>query len=101
LRGSIKAIDSAAQQSTHHSGDASMRRGRNRDVPQVWIRYGHGKYIGVRTDRLFEPEYTAVCSPELFKRRIPLNKPEDLRHFALIHDETIPDRALRPRWEAW
>ncbi|MDX5446084.1 MAG: transcriptional regulator GcvA [Zoogloeaceae bacterium] len=101
LRGSIKAIDSSSQLSTQHSDDAEHRRGRNRDVPQLWIRYGRGQYIGVRTDHLFEPEYTAVCSPALLQRRIPLNKPEDLRHFALIHDETIPDRALRPRWEAW
>src|SRR5690606_31386280 len=50
LRGSIKAIDSSAQQSTHNSGDADQRRGRNRDVPQVWIRYGRGNYVGVRTD---------------------------------------------------
>lgn len=99
LRGSLKAIDSAQQ--TSGGGDDEGRRGRNRDTPQVWIRYGRGNYRGVRTDRLFEPVYTAVCSPALLQRRIALNKPEDLRHFALIHDETIPDRALRPRWEAW
>src|SRR5690606_15577312 len=97
LRGSAKALDAAAR----ITDDSGGRRGRNRDTPQVWIRFGRGDYRGVRVDRLFEPEYTAVCSPMLLKRRIPLAKPEDLRHFVLIHDETIPDPALRPRWTDW
>ncbi len=100
LRGSTRAIDDSRRRARTNEQDAG-RRGRNRDTPQVWIRYGLGDYRGVRVDRLFEPEYTAVCSPALLRRRIPLARPEDLRHFALIHDETIPDPALRPRWEAW
>ena len=99
MRGSIRAIDDSRTSRTNDR-DAG-RRGRDRDIPQVWIRYGRGEYRGVRVDRLFEPEYTAVCSPALLRRRIPLAKLEDLRHFSLIHDETIPDPALRPRWEAW
>ena len=96
LRGSAKALDAAARVT-----DGSGRRGRGRSTPQVWIRFGRGDYRGVRVDRLFEPEYTAVCSPALLKRRIPLAVPEDLRHFSLIHDETIPDPALRPHWSDW
>lgn len=100
LRGSLKAIDSV-QQGASGAG-AESRRGRGRDYsPQIWIRYGRGEYRGVRSECLFEPEYTPVCSPRLLQRRIPLNTPEDLRHFVLIHDETIPERALRPTWEAW
>lgn len=100
LRGSLKAIDSA-QQTTVSGGDGESRRGRNRDSPQIWIRYGRGEYRGVRSECLFEPEYTPVCSPALLRRRTPLTAPEDLRHFVLIHDDTIPDRALRPTWEGW
>lgn len=97
LRGSVKAIDEVRA----GAGDSPDRSERRNETPQVWIRFGKGHYAGMRVDHLFEPEYTVVCSPELLERRTPLATPADLRHFTLIHDETIPEATERPGWKEW
>ena len=71
------------------------------DDPEVWVRYGSGHYPGCRVDRLFEPEYTAVCSTALLRGKIPLREPADLRFHTLIHDDTIPEARERPSWVEW
>ncbi|THF56838.1 transcriptional regulator GcvA [Pseudothauera rhizosphaerae] len=69
--------------------------------PEAWIRYGTGRYPGFRVERLFMPEYTAVCSPVLLRAKRPLRKPGDLRYHLLIHDDTIPLERERPSWADW
>lgn len=71
------------------------------DDPEVWIRYGSGDYPGFRVDKLFAPEYTAVCSASLLRSKIPLRQPSDLRRHNLIHDDTIPEARERPSWKEW
>jgi len=39
--------------------------------------------------RLFGESFIAVCSPDLIKNGPSLNKPEDLVHHTLIHDDTM------------
>lgn len=67
----------------------------------VEIRFGNGRYPGLRTDLIFGVSYAVVCSPQLLKGMRPLRTPKDLRHHVLIHDDTIADLAERPSWEAW
>ena len=67
----------------------------------VEIRFGGGRYGGLRTQRIFGVSYVAVCSPLLLKGARPLRSPRDLRHHVLIHDDTIPDLDQRPSWEEW
>lgn len=71
------------------------------DETEVFIRFGHGRYPGCRVDRLFAPAYTAVCSPRLRTGKRPLNTPADLRHHALLHDDTVPELMGRPTWAEW
>jgi LysR family glycine cleavage system transcriptional activator len=71
------------------------------DETGVFIRFGRGRYAGCRVDRLFSPAYTAVCSPRLLSGSRLLNVPDDLRHHALLHDDTIPELMDRPTWAEW
>jgi LysR family glycine cleavage system transcriptional activator len=71
------------------------------DAPGVTIRFGSGRYPGMQVDRLFRPYYVPVCSPRLLAGDLQLHTPWDLRFHTLIHDDSIPDRAERPRWETW
>lgn len=71
------------------------------DVPGVSIRFGNGHYPGYRVDLLFPVSYVAVCSPSLLHGEHPLRTPADLQHQVLLHDDTIPALAERPRWEEW
>jgi LysR family glycine cleavage system transcriptional activator len=66
-----------------------------RDDVDVGIRYGGGKYPGLRSDRLLDDELFPVCSPALRRGRHALRTPRDLRHHVLLHDETNDD------WRTW
>lgn len=69
---------------------------------EVAIRFGSGRYPGLRSERLFDDMgYVAVCSPRLLAGAHPLHTPGDLRHHVLVHDDTIPDLAERPTWAEW
>ena len=67
----------------------------------VAVRFGTGSYPGFHSDLLLQPEYVLVCSPELLARCGPMAAPADLGQQILIHDESIPDEAMRPRWADW
>ncbi|HKC52400.1 MAG TPA: transcriptional regulator GcvA [Myxococcota bacterium] len=75
-----------------------------RDPVDVGIRFGPGGWPGVRADLLLAEEYLPVASPKLL--RVPtsargamprggLRRPEDLRRYTLLHDET------HDGWRAW
>jgi LysR family glycine cleavage system transcriptional activator len=66
-----------------------------RDDVDVGIRYGAGKYPGLRSDRLLDDELFPVCSPRLCRGAHALRRPRDLRHHVLLHDETTDD------WRTW
>ena len=70
-------------------------------APLAMIRYGEGRYPGVRVDEVFSPVYVPVCSPKLLKGPRALKKPGDLRHQTLLHDETIIEEGGVPNWQAW
>jgi len=61
----------------------------------VGIRYGRGQYPGMRTVRLLTEDIVPVCSPQLLTGCNPLNKPEDLLHQTLLHEESHGD------WRTW
>jgi len=68
----------------------------------VAIRYGAGRYTGVRVEHLMEAPAFPVCAPglpALLRRR--LLRPADLRHFVLLHDESASARPGVPDWAAW
>lgn len=97
LAGSVKMIDGGDMP----SGLVPEGRMSRRDQPEIWIRYGTGHYPGFRIERMFVPEYTAVCSPQLLRAKLPMRTPADLCFHTLIHDDTIQDQKERPNWAEW
>lgn len=52
----------------------------------VGIRYGRGKYPGLKAEKLYSDAWVAVCAPRL-KDRARLRTAADLKHFTLLHDD--------------
>lgn len=64
------------------------------------IRFGSGNYLGCTVHKLFSAEAVPLCSPALLNNPDkPLNRPEDLKHHTLLHDNT--DYIGRPAWIKW
>jgi LysR family glycine cleavage system transcriptional activator len=61
----------------------------------VRIRYGRGKWPGLHVTKLFDEDVFPVCSPALLDGRDPLEIPEQLDDFVLIHDD------MQMSWESW
>src|SRR5262245_60539154 len=68
-----------------------------RDGIDVGIRYGHGKWSGLRSDWLMTEEMFPVCSPALLKGEHPIRTPEDLRHHALLY----ASHDMEDDWRLW
>jgi LysR family glycine cleavage system transcriptional activator len=66
-----------------------------RDGVDVAIRFGHGRYTGLRTDELLRDEMFPVCAPALRHGPKGLRRPADLARFTLLHDEAHDD------WARW
>jgi LysR family glycine cleavage system transcriptional activator len=60
----------------------------------VGIRFGAGKYPGLKVERLCGDAWVVVCAPAL-KRRAQLRTPRDLARFTLLRDDD------RDAWRAW
>ena len=61
------------------------------------IRYGHGKWPGVRSDWLTADKLFPVCSPALLRGNHPLRHPDDLSHHVLLHTNAGYD----DDWRLW
>ena len=66
--------------------DATEEALTNEDVDIV-VRFGPGHYAGYHVDYLFPETAFPVCSPSLLGKDRPLDSPDDLANFDLIHDE--------------
>jgi len=71
-----------------------------RDNFDMGIRFGRGRYPGLRVDRLMEDKIIPVCSPALLDGLHPLRKPADLKHHTLLHDLSWFGED-RPEWSHW
>ena len=60
------------------------------------VRYGDGKWPGVRAERLFREELFPVCAPSLLDGGPPLETPEDLARHTMIHVIGEPEN-----WRMW
>jgi LysR family glycine cleavage system transcriptional activator len=72
-----------------------------RDGIDIAIRFGPGRYPGLRVDRLLTEEMSPVCSPALLRGANPLRRPEDLRHYSLLHIDLPMQGDAQPTWEMW
>jgi LysR family glycine cleavage system transcriptional activator len=67
----------------------------------IAIRYGTGRYPGLAVELLLKNEVFPACSPQLLRTGPPLDKPDDLRHHALIYDQAGERDPLAPTWSMW
>jgi len=65
------------------------------DGIDIAIRYGSGRYPGIKAELLMREEVFPVCSPMLVKGAHPLKSAADLKHHTLIHD------AFEIDWAMW
>ncbi|MDB5566796.1 MAG: transcriptional regulator, LysR family [Tardiphaga sp.] len=74
----------------------SMVDFKNGDVDAA-IRYGRGRWPGLRADWLTADQLFPVCSPALLQGDRPLRTPEDLVHHTLLHSSGGYD----DDWRLW
>ena len=73
----------------------------DRDDVDVAIRFGAGKYPGLRADLLFRDTLSPVCSPTLITKEKPLKVPRDLLRHTLIHLDWQAQGSPWPNWRMW
>jgi LysR family transcriptional regulator, glycine cleavage system transcriptional activator len=73
----------------------------DRDDVDVAIRFGAGKYPGLRADLLFKDTLSPVCSPDLITKDKPLQVPKDLLRHTLIHLDWQSQGLAWPNWRMW
>ena len=62
----------------------------------VGLMYGRGAWPRLISEMLFPETMVPVCSPSLLRDDLPLNGPEDLMNYSLIHSE-----ARLISWSMW
>jgi LysR family glycine cleavage system transcriptional activator len=65
-----------------------------REEVDLAIRYGKGRWPGMRADWLMAENVSPVCSPALLTGHRPLRRPEDLAYHSLLHVNLYPDEWL-------
>jgi len=96
LSTAMVAVDSTADE-TRDTDLAALASGE----VDLQVRFGHGNYPGMFSERVMPVSYVAVCHPALPAAARPLEKPEDLRDYVLIHDDTHRDRSEPASWHEW
>lgn len=72
-----------------------------RDGFDAAIRFGRGKYPGLKAVKLFDESVTPLCSPRLLDDARVLHRPDDLRHHVLLHDDSMAFDPAAPTWDTW
>lgn len=80
----------------------------SREDVDIGVRYGLGGWPDVVSEKLFEATVYPVCAPSLIDPRKPIRKPEDLKAYPLLHEETMQHwlnwleqaGVKHPRWAA-
>ncbi|MBX3489729.1 transcriptional regulator GcvA [Parvibaculum sp.] len=61
----------------------------------IGVRYGLGHWPDAIAEKLFEATNYPVCAPSLLDPKKPIRKPEDLKNYPLLHEETMQ------HWQNW
>jgi LysR family transcriptional regulator, glycine cleavage system transcriptional activator len=72
----------------------------DREDVDVAIRFGEGRYPGLRAERLFQDTVFPVCSPRVLADK-PLRTPRDLLKHTLIHLDWEAQGSPWPNWKMW
>jgi LysR family transcriptional regulator, glycine cleavage system transcriptional activator len=73
----------------------------DREDIDVAIRFGEGKYPGLKADLLFQDTVFPVCSPRIITKGKPLATPRDLLRHPLIHLDWEAIGQPWPNWKMW
>ena len=73
----------------------------DRDDVDIAIRFGEGRYPGLRADLLFQDKIFPVCSPRIITKAKPLSQPKDLLRHTLIHLDYEAQGTPWPNWKMW
>lgn len=73
----------------------------DREDIDIAIRFGEGKYHGLRADLLFQDNVFPVCSPRIITKEKPLKTPRDLLKHTLIHLDWEAQGSPWPNWKMW
>ncbi len=65
------------------------------------LRFGSGRYPGLKVDTLMGDYNLPLCAPKLLAGEPPLTCPEDLKHHTLLHDDMAEVTAAANDWGAW
>ena len=63
--------------------------------------YGRGHYPGMQSKRCLPVEVFPVCSPRLLDAGRPVAGPADLKHYTLLHDDSVYSDGSNPDWSTW
>src|SRR5262245_4687824 len=72
-----------------------------RDNVDIGIRYGRGRYPGLRADLLMAENVYPLCSPKLLRGPPRLRHPRDLAGHTLLHIDMPVMAEAEPTWEMW
>lgn len=64
------------------------------------IRYGSGNYSDLFVDHIIDEIYCPVYSPDLVADGKPLEKPEDIQYFPILHDDYATED-YNIAWKKW
>ena len=73
----------------------------DREDIDIAIRFGEGRYPGLRADMLFQDNVFPVCSPKIITKDKPLKTPKDLLKHTLIHLDWEAQGSPWPNWKMW
>jgi len=72
-----------------------------RENVDIAIRFGEGRYPGLRSDRLMTENISPVCSPRLMNSENPIREPADLANHVLLHMDWGLTGPTQPDWAMW
>jgi LysR family glycine cleavage system transcriptional activator len=71
------------------------------DGADLAIGFGDGDFPDMKVERLLELTVAPMVSPQGLRAEHPLNVPDDLRHYTLLHDDTGYFASGRLNWDCW
>lgn len=67
----------------------------------VALRFGPGYYPGLHVEKMFDEHLTPMIAPHLLASNHPINQPDDLRHYQLLHDDSFKMIGHNVGWVDW
>ncbi len=79
----------------HHTAQADALNRGAADAAIIWTAQSPEKPGRLWAQRLFGTALSPVCAPSLPRADAPLNQPQALRHYPLLHEDSFED------WQRW